>query len=234
MVCPIHRFAVQCDLSAADQYLMIADKRSDNPAKGIKNEKVEKKFFEILTGKEVELLLSQPDLADAKGLRDKAMLEVLYATGMKVSELISLDVEDVNLQLEFIKCHGEDRTKKERVVLLYPLAIKSLNNYLNQSRKFIVYDRNEHALFVNVNGERMTRQGFWKILKQYAEQARIKKTITPHTLRHSFAAHLLENGADIKDIKEILGHADISSTQVYAQFLKSRIKSSYLKFHPRS
>ena len=205
-----------------------------NPAKEIKNEKVEKKYFEILSGKEVELLLALPDTNEVKGIRDKAMLETLYATGMKVSELTSLDVEDVNLQLGFIKCHGEGPAKHERVIFLYPLAVKALSLYLKNGRNFFVMDPQQRALFVNVNGERMTRQGFWKLLKTYASKANIKKTITPHTLRHSFAAHLLENGADLKDIKEILGHADISSTMIYAQYLKNKIGNSYLKYHPRA
>ena len=159
------------------------------------------------------------------------MLELLYATGIKVSELVSLDVDDVNLSLSFIKCGSGG---KERFIPVYPLALKALTNYLEFSRRLLVVHPDERALFVNVNGDRMTRQGFWKLLKQYAESAKIYKDITPHTLRHSFAAHLLENGADIHDIKEILGHADISSTQRYAQFLKDKMKNGYMKFHPRA
>ena len=213
------------------QYLIkesIADK---NPAREIPNDKHEKKGPQVLTGKEIEILLSQPSLNDTKGIRDKAMLEVLYATGIKVSELISLDLDDVNLNLAFIRCTKND---KERFIPMYPLAVKALSNYLESARKLLIVNNEEKALFVNVSGERMSRQGFWKILNSYAKQAKIFKQITPHSLRHSFAAHLLENGADIHDIQEILGHSDISSTQRYAQFLKDKMKNSYMKFHPRA
>lgn len=213
------------------QYLVMNDVVDFNPAREIHNEKCEKKAPQILTNKEIEILLAQPSQTDVKGIRDKAMLELLYATGIKVSELISLDVDDVNLQLSFIRCvKGE----KERIISLYPLAVRVISDYLESSRKLLIAKPDEKALFVNISGERMTRQGFWKILKTYAESAKIYKEITPHTLRHSFAAHLLENGADIHDIQEILGHADISSTQRYAQFLKSRAKNGYMKFHPRA
>ena len=213
------------------QYLISAGECDNNPAKAIHNDKVEKKELMVLTSKEVELLLSQPDISDIKGLRDKAMLEILYATGIKVSELISLQMEDVNLQLSFIRCGSGD---KERFIPIYPLAAKTIAMYLEKSRKFFVTQPNEKSLFVNVTGEKMTRQGFWKILKAYVGSAGIKKSITPHTLRHSFAAHLLENGADIHDIQLILGHSDIASTQRYAQFLKEKMKNSYIKFHPRA
>lgn len=213
------------------QFLVTQGLLKSNPAKNIHNEKIEKKGPQILTNKEIELLLSSPSSNDVKGIRDKAMLEVLYATGIKVSELISLNVEDVNLQLNFVRCScGE----KERFIPLYPLALKALNNYLDMSRKLLIIDEEENALFVNVSGDRMTRQGCWKIIKGYAQTANISKSITPHTLRHSFAAHLLENGADIHEIQEILGHSDISSTQRYAQFLKDKVKTSYIKFHPRA
>ena len=213
------------------QYLISVGAMDHNPAREIPNDKVAKKGPQVLTNKEIELLLSQPSPNDLKGIRDKAMLELLYATGIKVSELVSLDVDDVNLSLSFIKCGNGG---KERFIPVYPLALKALTNYLEFSRRLLVVHPDERALFVNVNGDRMTRQGFWKLLKQYAESAKIYKDITPHTLRHSFAAHLLENGADIHDIKEILGHADISSTQRYAQFLKDKMKNSYMKFHPRA
>jgi len=216
------------------KYLTATSAVSANPSAQVKNDKTDKKFFEVLTEREIDLLLAQPDTTDFKGVRDKAMLEIMYATGMKVTELISLNLSDVNLQLNFVRCHGEDNAKHERIVLLYPTAVKELERYINSSRNYFVSDPDEAALFVNVNGARMTRQGFWKLLKAYAEQAKLGKDITPRTLRHSFAAHLLENGADINDIKSILGHADISSTQVYAQYLKSKLQDSYLKYHPRS
>lgn len=213
------------------QFLITEGITDNNPAKAIHNDKAEKKEMMILTSKEVETLIMQPDTNDVKGLRDKAMLELLYATGIKVSELIGLKLEDINLQLQFIRCGSGD---KERYIPIYPIAVKAVSAYIEKSRKLLVTDSREKALFVNVTGEQMTRQGFWKILKAYAASANIKKTITPHTLRHSFAAHLLENGADIHDIQVILGHSDISSTQRYAQFLKDKMKNSYIKFHPRA
>ena len=213
------------------QYLIANGVCESNPAKAVHNDKVEKKELMVLSSKEVEMLLAQPDVDDIKGMRDKAMLEILYATGIKVSELIGLNIDDVNVQLSFIRCGTDD---KERFIPIYPIAVKAISNYLEKSRKMLVADSREKALFVNVTGERMTRQGFWKILRSYTASAGIKKAITPHTLRHSFAAHLLENGADIHDIQLILGHSDIASTQRYAQFLKDKMKNSYIKFHPRA
>ena len=194
-------------------------------------ERVEKKLPQILTGKEVELLLAQPACVDHKGYRDKAMLEVMYATGMRVTELISLNVEDVNLELALVKCHSG---KKSRVIPLYPAAQKALAVYLKDVRSAMVLDANEQALFVNMNGSRMTRQGFWKIIKHYQEKAEITKDITPHMLRHSFAVHLLENGADLRSIQEMLGHADISSTQIYTHVAQKQLKDVYQKAHPRA
>jgi integrase/recombinase XerD len=191
----------------------------------------EKKLPQILTGREIELLLAQPSCVDAKGYRDKAMLEVMYATGIRVSELIELDVADVNLELGIIKCNS---AKKSRVIPLYPAALKALSVYLLEVRDSIVLDMEERALFVNISGYRMTRQGFWKILKHYQETAHIEKEITPHTLRHSFAVHLLENGADLGSLQELLGHSDISSTQVYTQMINQKLKSVYEKCHPKA
>ncbi len=213
------------------QFLVLEGICESNPAKLVHNDKTAKKELLILSSKEVEALLSQPQIDDIKGIRDKAMLEIIYATGIKVSELINLNINDINTQLSFIRCGEGD---KERYIPIYPLALKAVTAYLEKSRKLLVTNSNEEALFVNVSGERMTRQGFWKILKAYADNANIKKTITPHTLRHSFAAHLLENGADIHDIQLILGHSDIASTQRYTQYLKDKMKNSYIKFHPRA
>ncbi len=202
-----------------------------NPARDVHNDKIPKQQLNILSSKEIDALLSQPDIADIKGIRDKAMLELLYATGIRVSELIGLDLNDFNSQLSFIRCGiGE----KERFIPIYPVAVKAVTNYIEKSRSVLVNGSSESALFVNITGERMSRQGFWKILKGYASAAGIRSAITPHTLRHSFAAHLLENGADIRDIQVILGHSDISSTQRYAQYLKDKMKNSYIKFHPRA
>ncbi len=215
------------------KYLSFSGIISDNPAKSVKNDKNEKKTIDVLTTEEVDRLLSEPDVKDIKGLRDKAMLELMYATGIKVSELISLNVSDVNFQLGCISCHGAESSKHDRKIYIYPTAVKTLRDYLKYSRSYLVDDGFE-PLFVNIGGTRITRQGFWKILKSYAARAGINKPITPHILRNSFATHLLENGADINDIKEILGHSDISSTLVYANYLKSKGNKSYLKFHPRA
>ena len=191
----------------------------------------EKKAPSVLTGKEIEQLLAQPVCVDAKGYRDKAMLEVLYATGIRVTELISLNISDVNLELGIIKCAGG---RKTRVIPLYPAAKKALSAYLDHVRAGMLSDPGEQALFVNVSGIRMSRQGFWKLLKHYQGAAHIEKEITPHTLRHSFAVHLLENGADIGSVQELMGHSDISSTQVYAQMINQKLKSVYSKYHPKA
>ncbi|MCR5352976.1 MAG: tyrosine-type recombinase/integrase [Clostridiales bacterium] len=215
------------------KFLNVTGVIDSNPAKAVKNDKNEKKTIDVITSEEVDRLLSQPDVKDIKGLRDKAMLELMYATGIKVSELISLNVSDVNLQLGCISCHGTESSKHDRRIYIYPTAVKTIRDYLKFSRAYLVDDDFE-PLFVNIGGTRITRQGFWKILKSYAARAGITKPITPHILRNSFATHLLENGADINDIKEILGHSDISSTLVYANYLKSKGNKSYLKFHPRA
>ena len=202
-----------------------------NPAKAVVAMKVERKYPEILTNREVELFLEQPKCVDEKGFRDHAMLELLYATGIRVSELIGLNVNDVNLSAGFVRCQSKG---KERIVPLYPAAVKALEDYVKDIRPRIVADEEEQALFVNMNGERMCRQGFWKIIKYYQEKAEIDKDITPHTLRHSFAVHLLENGADLRSIQEMLGHADISSTQIYTHVIKKQLKDVYNKAHPRA
>lgn len=191
----------------------------------------EKKLPQILTGKEVELLLSQPACVDAKGYRDKAMLEVMYATGMRVTELIDLDIDDVNAELGTVRCRS---AKKTRVIPLYPAALKSLTVYIQDVRPMMISEPSEPSLFVNVGGSRMSRQGFWKILKFYQAKAGIEKEITPHTLRHSFAVHLLENGADLGSLQELMGHSDISSTQLYTHLVNQRIKSVYQKCHPKA
>ncbi len=212
-------------------YLISAGVVDANPVVDITVEKAEKKLPQILTSAEVELLLDQPKCTDMKGYRDRAMLELLYATGIRVSELISMNIDDVKLSAGIVKCstHG-----KERYIPMYSAAIRAVSDYINLVRGQMIADPTEQALFVNVNGERMTRQGFWKVVKHYQEMAKIDKDITPHTLRHSFAAHLLENGADLHSIQEMLGHADISSTQVYAQLVKKQLKDVYNKAHPRA
>jgi len=191
----------------------------------------EKKEPQILTSREVELLLAQPSDIDPKSIRDKAMLEVLYATGIRVTELIDLNVDDFNPELGIIRCAS---AKKTRVIPLYPAALKALKRYMTEVRRAMLADPSEQALFVNMGGARMSRQGFWKILKHYQATAHIEKDITPHTLRHSFAVHLLENGADLGSVKELMGHSDISSTQMYANMINNRIKSVYEKCHPKA
>ena len=212
-------------------YLHAENYVDDNPVQNIPQEKAEKKLPQILSGYEVEELLKQPDTKEQKGLRDKAMLETLYATGMRVSEMISLNVSDVNLIGSFIRCEWNG---KNRMIPLYPAAVKALSVYIGEIRPQLASSGDNTALFVNMSGERMTRQGFWKIIKYYQQKAKISKEITPHTLRHSFAAHLLERGADIHALQEMLGHSDISSTQVYTQFVKQNLKNIYNKTHPRA
>jgi tyrosine recombinase XerD len=223
----------RCAASLKRFYAYLMDKgiTQNNPATGISLEKHGRKLPSILTNHEVDTFLSQPDLTDPKGIRDKAMLELLYASGIRVSELIGLNLEDVNLSVGFLVCRSAD---KERVIPLYKVAVKSIQEYLQNVRPILTADNGENALFVNVNGSRMSRQGFWKIVKSYQSKAGIKKEITPHTLRHSFAAHLLENGADIRDIQEMLGHADISTTQIYTKVIRSHLKEIYDKTHPRA
>ena len=212
-------------------YLLTVSAVSVNPAREIAAAHVERKYPEILTSKEVELFLEQPQCVDAKGYRDHAMLELLYATGIRVSELVTLRLEDLNLAAGFIRCESKGRN---RMIPLYPAAIKALQDYVRKIRPQLVADFDEPILFVNMNGEQMSRQGFWKIVKHYQEKAGIEKDITPHTLRHSFAVHLLENGADLRAIQEMLGHADISSTQIYTHVMKNQLKDIYKKAHPRA
>jgi integrase/recombinase XerD len=213
------------------QYLYRMNMINADPTVNLESPKIEKKLPQVLSTKEVELLLEQPKCVDLKGFRDKAMLEVIYATGIRVTELISLDIDDINIEVGFIKCN---HSTKERIVPLGKQAIAALRQYLDKARSLIIRDVKEKALFVNINGNRLTRQGFWKIIKQYKNQAKITKDITPHTLRHSFAAHLLENGADLRSIQEMMGHSDISSTQIYAQMAKNKINEVYKKAHPRA
>lgn len=212
-------------------YLVSSGFLEKTPVMDIHIDRGEKKLPQILTGREIELLLAQPVCVDAKGYRDKAMLEVMYATGMRVTELISLDVDDVNLELGIIKCNG---VKKTRAIPLYPMALRALSIYMRDIRESMIADPDEAALFVNVGGSRMSRQGFWKILKHYQDSAHIEKEITPHTLRHSFAVHLLENGADVGSLQELMGHCDISSTQLYTQMLNQKLKNVYDKCHPKA
>ena len=213
------------------QFLVRNKKIKVDPTIGIQSPKIEKKAPSVLTSQEIELLLDQPKDVDLKGTRDKAMLEFAYATGMRVTEIISLNVSDVNLEESYVVCHSRE---KQRNIPLGSLSLKALKEYMEEARPVLIKNENEKALFVNINGQRLTRQGFWKIVKFYKEQAHITKDITPHVLRHSFATHLLQNGADLKAIQTMLGHSDISSTQVYMQFQDNGLKNIYKKAHPRA
>ena len=213
------------------QYLVRTKKIKEDPTEGIQSPKVEKRVPSVLSSKEVELLLEQPKAVDLKGIRDKAMLEFAYATGMRVTEIINLNIEDVNLKEGYVSCTNAN---KQRNIPLGAISINALKEYIKKARPYLIKSEDEKSLFVNINGKRLTRQGFWKIVKFYKEQAHIEKDITPHVLRHSFATHLLQNGADLKAIQVMLGHSDISSTQVYMQFQDEGLKNIYKKAHPRA
>lgn len=198
-------------------YLIKEGKADENPALSIDMPKITKKAPKILSEGEVLELLSAPHTTDIKGIRDKAMLELLYATGIRVTELITLKVTDINLNQGYIMCRDEN---KERCIPIGKPAITALKNYLAEVRYAMIRDQYEQSLFVNCNGLPLTRQGFWKILKTYAKNANIETEITPHMLRHSFAAHLIQNGANLKSVQQMLGHSDISTTQVYTHLAK--------------
>lgn len=208
------------------QEKMIAKDISEN----LKAPKIEKKLPEILTTEEVVKLLEQPSGDSPKEIRDRAMLELLYATGIRVTELITLKVSEVNLPMSFIICKD---AHKERVIPFGMAAKNALVKYLTQARDKMIEDKSSDILFANCSGSAMSRQGFWKLIKHYAKKAGITADITPHTLRHSFAAHLVENGADLRSVQEMLGHSDISTTQIYAHLNHNRIREVYAKAHPR-
>lgn len=213
------------------QYELKNKKVEQDPTDQIQSPKIEKRVPSVLTSKEVALLLEQPKDVDLKGIRDKAMLEFAYATGMRVTEIISLNLEDVNIEEGYVTCKNGS---KQRNIPLGTMSLKALKEYIENARGILIKDESEKSLFVNINGKRLTRQGFWKIIKYYKEKAHITKDITPHVLRHSFATHLLQNGADLKAIQTMLGHSDISSTQVYMQFQDEGLKNIYKKAHPRA
>ena len=213
------------------QYLLRTKKVKIDPTESIGSPKIEKKAPSVLSAQEVELLLEQPKNVHLKGIRDKAMLEFAYATGMRVTEIISLYLEDVNIEEGYVVCKNGSR---QRNIPLGSLSLEALKEYIKNARPILVKDEKVKELFVNINGKKLTRQGFWKIVKYYKEQAHITKDITPHVLRHSFATHLLQNGADLKAIQTMLGHSDISSTQVYMQFQNENLKNIYQKAHPRA
>ena len=213
------------------QYMQRCGKIKKDPTEGIQSPKIAKRVPTVLSAQEVELLLEQPKNIDLKGIRDKAMLEFAYATGMKVTEIISLNIDDVDLESGFVICKTKE---KQRNIPLGNISKDALREYIENARPILIKNDKTTALFVNTNGHRLTRQGFWKIIKYYKEQAHITKDITPHVLRHSFATHLLQNGADLKSIQLMLGHSDISSTQVYMQFQDENLQNIYKKTHPRA
>lgn len=214
------------------QFMLHSRYIETDPSSNLESPKVEKKLPSVLTKKEVEQLLEQPTPNDAKGSRDKAMLELLYATGIRVSELVSLSLDDIDINGGMILCKNSD--SKVRSIPIGNIALKYLRLYINDFRKKLSPDAEDTALFLNFHGKKMTRQGFWKIIKYYTGKAKISKTITPHTLRHSFAVHLIENGADLQVIQEMLGHSDISTTQIYSKLNKNKVKEVYSKTHPRA
>ena len=217
-------------IKALYQYLCQEGTIAKNISEGLKAPKIEKKMPEILSMEEVVRLLEQPSGGSEKEIRDKAMLELLYATGIRVTELITLSIRDINLQMGFIICRD---SHKERLVPFGEAARGALVRYLEKARSKMIRDETEETLFVNCSGQPMSRQGFWKLIKYYAKRAGIEADITPHTLRHSFAAHLVENGADLRSVQEMLGHSDISTTQIYANMNHNRIREVYAKAHPR-
>ncbi len=204
----------------------------DNPAQQLETPRIEKKLPRVLSTKEVDRLLCQPKVGDHNGLRDKAMLELLYASGIRVSELVLLNVGDFNPEVGYLRCCGKGM--KERIVPIGSVSINFVQEYIQTCRSKLIKKNDEKALFVNHHGRRLTRQGFWKILKKYAQKSKISGEITPHTLRHSFATHLLENGADLRSVQEMLGHSDISTTQIYTQITRRKIREVYDKTHPRA
>jgi integrase/recombinase XerD len=220
-------------IRAFHQFLLRERVSDHDPSVHIETPKLERTLPKVLNLEEVETLLDSPDVKDHYGIRDKAMLELLYATGIRVSELIGLQTSDVHLTMGFVRCIGKGN--KERIIPIGKTALAALEHYVNNGRSHFISKKNhDHALFLNHHGKQLTRQGFWKILKKLARDAGIEKDLTPHTLRHSFATHLLENGADIRAVQEMLGHSDISTTQIYTHVTKTRLKDVYSKFHPRA
>ena len=208
------------------RYLVNKKLAEENIAENIEAPKVDRKEPMILTTAEIEKLLEQPDLSELKGQRDKAMLEILYATGIRVTELVSLRIEDVNLNSGYIRVKKKN---SERHIPLGNRSLKCLKEYIEKVRPLLIRTEEEKTLFINTNGQKMTRQGYWKILKQYKDQAKIDKDITPHTIRHSFAVHMLQNGAEIKTVQELLGHTDVASTMMYTQIVNPNVKDDYFK-----
>ena len=214
------------------QFLLREKVTTDDPSWNIETQKTERTLPKVLSLGEVEKLLDTPNQHTPFDYRDKAMLELLYATGIRVSEMLDLTLADVHLTMGFVRCFGKGR--KERIVPIGEAAASAIEEYLEKGRSKLLKKQPSDALFLNHHGKKMSRQGFWKNLKKRAIEAGIQKELTPHTLRHSFATHLLENGADLRAVQEMLGHADISTTQIYTHVTKTRLKDVYHKFHPRA
>jgi len=214
------------------KFLILEGYITVNPTADLETPRIKRKLPQILSIEEVDKLMEQPNVALPLGIRDRAMLEVMYGTGIRVSELLSLQVEDINITAGFLRCMGKG--KKERIIPVNQAAVNWVQRYLSRARSFLVKNYLERTLFVNANGRKMSRQGFFKILSRYAQNSGLEKEVTPHTLRHSFATHLLENGADLRAVQEMLGHADISTTQIYTHLTKTRLREVYQQYHPRA
>lgn len=219
-------------IRAFHQFLLREGTSSKDPSVHIESQKTERMLPKVLSLSETERLLDTPKPVNPFGYRDKAMLELLYATGIRVSEMIDLKIDDVHLKMGFIRCFGKGR--KERIVPIGKQASDALDQYLTKARGKLLKRKTSDFLFLNHHGNPISRQGFWKNLKKIAVEAGILTKLTPHTLRHSFATHLLENGADLRAVQEMLGHADISTTQIYTHVTKTRLKDVYKQFHPRA
>lgn len=215
------------------KFLIMENIITNNPTETIESPKIDTKLPRYLTHLEVEKLLQQPDTKKVIGIRDKAMLETLYATGIRVSELISIDIRNVNLDVGFVKVLGKGY--KERIIPIGSVAIKHLKEYIREPRIILIKNKScsTNILFITIRGKIFTRQGFWKIIKHYAQRAKLSRDISPHVLRHSFATHLLANDADLRVVQELLGHADISTTQIYTHINKERMKEIHKRYHPR-
>ncbi|HBQ85937.1 MAG TPA: site-specific tyrosine recombinase XerD [Syntrophomonas sp.] len=214
------------------KFLLLEEKIELNPVSDLETPRVKRSLPRVLTVAEVDRLMEQPDVLKHLGLRDRAMLELMYGTGIRVSEMLSLQKEDINMRVGFLRCMGKGM--KERIVPVNQTAIDWVRRYLVRSRNYLVKNPMERTLFLNVRGNKMSRQGYFKILRGYADKAGIKKEVTPHTLRHSFATHMLENGADLRAVQELLGHSDISTTQIYTHLTQSRLREVYQQYFPRA
>lgn len=219
-------------IKAYYKFLVLEGHCQNNPTVDLETPKIKRKLPDVLTIEEVDQLLNQPQVTLVLGLRDRAMLELMYATGVRVSELLSLQIDDINFWAGFLRCFGKGR--KERIIPVNQTSIDWTQRYIARSRSYLAKSPRERTLFLNAHGRPMTRQGFFKILQGYASKAEFTKEVTPHTLRHSFATHLLENGADLRSVQEMLGHADISTTQIYTHLSRSHLREVYKLYHPRA